>query len=356
MEKFEKMIECTVIGLSEKVDAYFKNGEYYNSKNLNLAISIYSALALKNNPNFLNEISLYNESSFISEIATKPVKLWFKNWNEDFINIIKKSNFYYLEELVYLRDGQIFEISEDCSDVYVDLEKDNLNAYEQRTFYNKIKEFTQEGYVKARLFVIKNPLISYKDYIEMKLDDVLSQIEFVYEKCSENSYVCKNCGWTMSFSGEQGSCCNPSCTKNNPKKAQLEKVQPNSFRLKKGVIKYISIPGKLEIEIEKYAKKNNCETELWCYKDAYDIGIKLSNGKYLAVDAKIYKNPYSLRNSIKNDNLGNLEFDEFYYVVPDENVKNKRDYCQICNEVLKDNVSCITFRELKKIIREANVL
>lgn len=354
---FTKMIMIIAFGLKEK-ESYGKRYTYSNQ--LMHGINIFAALAINYaNTDILKDM---NEADFIEKYASKPIEQWFEGWEDDFRNSICKYPLLHTKELIRLNDNNQFRITDECMDLLDTADDDLIKGIEQHEVYQKMSELSEQDYVMLRKFIIEHPICSQSDIRNVKLDNIQNRnigevLEAAYEKLPEDSYICPVCGWTMTFNGMQAYCCNHSCTCRKINKNDLKHIDPDGmYRLKHGVMRYISIPGRLELDIQKCAENLKFNTELWPEKDRYDIKIYISSDKFYAIDAKTYSRPYVLAGNIINDTyFDSINSDDLYYVVPDEVLSEYPDYCQICNEALKRNnmkSKCITFKQLKKKLRE----
>lgn len=64
-------------------------------------------------------------------------------------------------------------------------------------------------------------------------------------------------------------------------------------------MRYMCLPGQLELKIQKIAEKCGCGAELWPDRDKYDVKITLPDGQVWAIDAKTHRNPYMLKRALK---------------------------------------------------------
>ena len=79
-----------------------------------------------------------------------------------------------------------------------------------------MKELSQELYVDMRRFLIEHPLLSSLDRKEFLLShendsNCREIIGDAYEPLPADSYVCPNCGWTLSLISQQPICCHRDC-------------------------------------------------------------------------------------------------------------------------------------------------
>lgn len=77
------------------------------------------------------------------------------------------------------------------------------------------------------------------------------------------------------------------------------RFQDGNWRLRHGVMRYMCLPGQLELKIQKIAEKCGCGAELWPDRDKYDVKITLPDGQVWAIDAKTHRNPYMLKRALK---------------------------------------------------------
>ncbi len=352
--KFNKMLYAIAVGLYEKE----RCDKYVYSNHLMYGLNMLSALAVQNHQ--LQMLAELHESAFLEKYATRPVKEWFLGWDEVFFEKVSCFPLFQTDALITLDDGYSFHITEECSDLYKDAEDDLFKALEQRIVYHKMKELSEADYTAVRRFIIEHPVCTDKELRKFKrihpTKEIQDVIDMAYEAIPQESYLCPQCGWTMRFHGNQAKCCNFSCTAKHPVPEQLTLLDTfENKRLKHGVMRYICLPGKLELEIKQKAEKYGCKTILWPEKDRYDIQIMLPDGSIWAVDAKMYRNPYALANAIKADEaFETVAANKRFYVVPTK--REFPDYCDICNDVLKDKlVQCITDHELYQMLRKVKV-
>lgn len=352
--KFNKMLYAIAVGLYEKEHC---NAKYAYSNHLMYGLNMLSALAVQNHQ--LQVLTELHESAFLEKYATKPVKEWFHGWDEAFVEAISRFSLFQTDALITLDDGQSFHITEECSDLCKDTEDDMFKALEQRMVYEKMKELSEADYTAVRKFIVEHAVCTMQDLRKFKMSHSAQEISEIiamsYEDIPEGSYQCKVCGWTMQFHGNQAKCCNRSCTLHHPTPEQLDLLDASGKqRLKHGIMRYMCLPGKLELEIQHKAEECGCQTRLWPEKDRYDIQIMLSDGNVWVVDAKMYRNPHLLASAIKNDGVfETVPADKRFYVVSTQAMQEFPDYCDICNDVLKrKSVTCITECELYQMLRK----
>lgn len=362
IQVFEKMVVLIAAGLYEKEKGKMPDHYPYSNKLMH-GINIFAAQALlysKDPDIILNNL---HEAAFIETYATNPVSKWFSGWNSDFITCVRENSFWNTEALVTCYGAEKYRVTDDCVDLLNSQDDDLLNGMEQKTIYKMLMQMSQKDYAFFRKFLITHPVCSEQELRRTHIEypdnsEAMSVLNTAYEKIPAGCYRCPVCGWTLTFDGMQAYCCNFSCTCTKLKPDELESISEfGNFRLEHGAMRYIALPGRLELQIQEYAAKQGLQTELWPNKDQFDIGITFQNGAYWAVDAKTHSNPYRLKKEIEDDtNFRRVKADKKFYVIPNELQRERPDYCFICNDELEKahfDACCITFQELKALIKSS---
>lgn len=364
--RFEKMFTYVAFGLQEKLRRPNPE-EYKYGLLLRQGINMFSALAVKysgiKNEKLKEYLTSLNETDMLCDKFTRPVKEWFEGWDESALQNLQEYLFFDIGPIIRINETErSYELTEECYD-YLDSIETDLTAIDEHTVFELIKQISQNNqdyYVCIRKFIIEHPLLTEHErknfVLDFKNDQlVLALVACAYEEVPEETYHCPNCGWTLSFKGLQPICCHKDCIQVHITKDNCKIVEPDYiYRLKKGVMRYISYSGKAELEIADICKELNITFELWPELDRYDIKLIFPNGTCWGIDAKTYSNPYFLSKSIKNDSyFTNANIDKGYYVIPDKIVKRTGNYLKICNSALTDKkFECITFSGLKKLIKQ----
>lgn len=303
-----------------------------------------------------------DEASFLDKYACRSIADWFSDWDKEAIESLHLTEqpFYGFGSFIMWLDDNRYSYTDDCTEYLESLDNDILNGTEERILYEKMKELSQEQYTLIREFIIQHPLVSKDKLLNLKMEMTGSPIaadalNFAYEEWDGEAYRCPYCGWTMKV-GKYGPVCHSRhCTDITPVLTEDMKINQSKepLRLKKGIMRYFAMPGKLEIEIANYCRDLGLNPTLWPMMDTYDIEIKFPDGEIWEIDAKAYRNPIALKNKVSTDEAFNREgYDRGFYVIPSEYVKNIRNYTKIVNKVIKNKrVKCITSHTLKKEIK-----
>lgn len=347
------MLYAVIIGLQEKEQ---NTEQYPYSNKLAFGINTFAAMAYKAGKTDI--LKKLHETYFIREYASKPIKEWFNDWDENLIQEIKTHKLYSAGPMITVGDKNNFYITEEWSEICFTVENDLFNGLAQHRAYIKMTKLNQKEYVAIRKFLIEHPVSTERELRRIKMalnnnETVNEILKDAYESIPEGCYICPECGWTISFSGKQASCCNPSCKGIHRNKEELTPTNNSDLRLVRGIMRYICLPGKLELTIKEKSEKMGYVTELWPNIDQYDILLKSPSGITWAIDAKTHKDPNSLENSLRTDNTFlTVNADNKFYVIPHELLLDHPDYCEICNNALKrKNTKCITDKMLYKKLK-----
>lgn len=360
--KLKTAIGLIVTGLYEKEWKKIP-GEYYYSKRLIHGINIFQSLNYKyNRKNF--DFSSMHEQCFIEQYAMKPVCQWFEDWEGTDALHLESQFFYSMDALVEDSGFRTFHVNENCEDYIEYFEKDLIAGVEQRVVYEGLMFLEQMEYVALRKFLIEHPIVKAEELRVLKRkysqnDIALQVIGNAYEEIQEDCYVCKKCGWTLHKEVTGMRCQSRACTEEKYIRGELQRISGENgrMRLKRGVMKYIAFPGRLELEINQYCSSHKLQSALWPNMDTYDIQINFSDDEVWAIDAKAVKEPDFLREKIRQDGgFPAGDYTKAFYVIPNEYVDRRTDYVDVINEELRKmgekKVCCVSLRELKKRIRE----
>lgn len=351
--QFDRMLYAIAVGLYEKEQSTEK---YPYSNHLHYGLNMLAAMAVQHEQTEM--LQTLHETAFLTQYAVRPVKEWFAGWGDEVLHRLSAFALFETGALIEMEDRS-FTITEECADLCGNAESDLMNALVQNHVYRMMRGLTPEQYTAVRKFIVEHPVSTEREIRRFKMEQKIPEIRDIlvaaYETIPEESYRCPECGWTMQFHGKQALCCNQSCTAHHPDRSQMELLDTTGlYRLTHGVMRYMCLPGKLELAIQVKAEQYGCKTELWPELDAYDIRITLPGGRVWAVDAKTHRNPYTLADSIRNDSAFALApAEKRLYVIPAERLSVYGDYCQICQDALQGkDVTCITDRALYGMLRK----
>ena len=194
----------------------------------------------------------------------------------------------------------------------------------------------QQSYVAIREWMIRHPIVDQLEFLTFKQNHDLALgdvIEAAYEPVPRHfiqdgsALQCVHCGCPMYASPEPG-CTRPDCRKQNLPQGKPIPLPNEGRLLHPALLRFLMMPGRTELDLHDRLRKRGCEVSLWPGLDQYDLRVVLPNGRTFAVDVKDWKNPVLLSRSQKTE-LPTDHWDEFWYVFPDERVRQQRDYVNL---------------------------
>jgi hypothetical protein len=207
------------------------------------------------------------------------------------------------------------------------------------------KESSQKSYESFRRLLIERPVIKEFDLLKLMMD---SQELYILEKEIRSSYV--SCPTVHSLKGYFYCCsrCGSLLLKRNDGKLICEhdycratgyepgKKIPENERivsLKRGLRRYITLPGLAELRLEKKLKKLNLDVEMWPDFDSFDLRIEFPDKEVWAVDVKDWTNPFYLAHRVKPF-PNPSSWTKARFIFPDERKRQRSDYlrafCKSC--------------------------
>lgn len=304
-----------------------------------------------------------NETEAILHYFSKPLNEWPSAENHVFQKLILFAD--EEERLVHVYGDTYFYTTEWCKELADQCRKFNQDIMQQDVFI-KLRQVTEdEQYRFLRKFIIEHPIIDLKAKYDFERKGKMLGLESIYleefinvayEKLPENVLgECSHCGWTVMHNKfQERSCIDSRCKYETDGFIKIQNIEhPHmKMRLKSGVMKYICLPGKDELELVEYCNKKKVTAILWPEKDRYDIQINNRN-QILAIDVKSYYSPYALAFHIEENRIFNRlnENEQPILVIPDHRLR-KRGYIQIVQRVLPENIQCLSMKQVKRLITE----
>lgn len=248
---------------------------------------------------------------------------------------------------VILMDGE--DITDDV-DCYIianpDIAGESTQTLMKRVVRNCLARGDQGGYVLFRRWIIEHPVASRRELIEVRRKltdpDLRDLFDEAYEDVSTRHTAgsgvrtCRRCGWTLLEDVKRATwrCSLSRCR-------QLEGFLPSQHadlypsdsdvrRVRRGLARYTTLPGKLEMRLHKSLELiRGLTVELWPDCDAYDIGIEFPDGRRWAVDCKDARNPVWLAHHLNQSQIPTPRSeDRAFYVFPAYHRKLNPDYAR----------------------------
>lgn len=254
-----------------------------------------------------------------------------------------------------------YEMALDTADIEGELEqKVILEVKNEFKAYGK-----EEDYKNFRCYLIKNPISTREKLEEFilkhskynpKLKRIYARIYEFYEDIPEHYIsnntieVCNYCGWTIINKNKDKHCISNYCKANSGiEKSKIKAYSSNMVRIKRGVMRYISLPGIPEIDLMNKIKKMGIEVKLYPNFDEYDLEIKFNDCRW-AIDVKDYGNPYNLINKVKEFQPNSCE--KSFIVIPDKRQSLNKDYRFIIKAEEPQGFAYIIEKDLVKRVKE----
>lgn len=212
--------------------------------------------------------------------------------------------------------------------------------------HEKNPEQAQQDYVLLRSFLIENPYVTTaklrRNFGTGKARYLKAQdVGDLYKDCDRNKvcWNCDRCGPLIEKNGcLQG--CKPSfCNDHRKSLPYVNRIarKQGLRRVKQGIHLRVCLPGIHELHLfqqmqvlQQENPEQLCSVLLYPGLDRYDLQLQFGDETVWAIDVKDYRNPYQL--AAKLDSIygeGSLQYDEGFYVFPQQRVRGYDDYMQI---------------------------
>ncbi len=339
--KEEKEISFLAKGI---VELFKNNNKNYSKLNNDLkrAINILAAD---------NKVIIKDRSQMI-QVLSKPIESWY---GED--------AFYKNERLISngIPTDFCYEKVIDNQDVGAEIDQSIILEVK-----NEFKAYgKEEDYGEFRSFIIRNPII-----VKSKLDDFIvkssrynSKMKKIYARIFDfyedipNHYInnntieiCNYCGWTIINKCLDKHCISDYCKANQGiEKSKIKPYLKEMIRAKKGVMRYLVLPGIPELSIKAKIEKLGIKVILYPNFDQYDLEVVFDDCKW-ALDIKDYANPYNLVNQVTEFEPNSCE--KSFIVIPNKRFMLNKDYKYIINAENVKGFEYIIERDLMKKIKE----
>lgn len=254
-----------------------------------------------------------------------------------------------------------YEIAADRYDTEGELDQIKIiDVLKESSLFGK-----EEDYVDFRRFLIENPISSkdkIKKYIREKgryypeMQKTYSKLYEFYEEVPDRNHcggklkICSYCGWTLLEKKGSIRCVSNICRALGGVEKYKELCADGAeLRLKRGAMKFISLPGKPEIEIMRKIEKLGLKVRLWPEFDKYDLEIEFDNERW-AVDVKDYSNPHVLVGRIKEFPINDCQ--KAIVVVPRRRCLLDKSFKYVIDAENPEGFTFMTERALFKAIKE----
>lgn len=376
-ERFSEAAFLIASGLRKREELFSIDPHRYPyTHDLRFGIAKFAALHMQYASDDHTKLALLDslsESRFIRSYCTNDLVTWIDGWHPAAREALADEPRLEFGPLADV-GGDFFSITDDCEELLMSNGNGNLSDLHEHQVYSMLRASGQNGYTFGRAFLITHPILSYDELSCIRAGNLtaidigpLSQsdgydinpiwlhslIELAYESVPGNVRICPSCGWTMTLQQLQPICLSADCAKGIDAETYKKLPEPTlgALRLKRGVMRFIAKPGKLELEIAQRVHNVNLPFELWPQLDLCDIFISMPDGRTIAIDAKDHKNLDSLVRQIKKDPMKEaLQASTAIYVVPADTPAKR---LKAANTALEDAPGCLcmTPSQLTKLLK-----
>ncbi len=214
------------------------------------------------------------------------------------------------------------------SDVEADLSERRFMS----AVFNTCQTANSPGaYVIFRRLLIEHPVLTEFELIQQRNDHpelnlLTDHLKVAYEDAPldymfrGNFHCCPICGNLQQPTVQMDRllCEEERCRRQHATKpGQVIPAREHVLWLKRGLRRFITLPGLTEVRLERQLLKLKLQVDLWPDFDSYDLRIEFPDGKAWAVDVKDWANPFLLAMNVKNIPLS-PPLERGYFVFPNE--------------------------------------
>ena len=146
---------------------------------------------------------------------------------------------------------------------------------------SRVDPIYQHQYVMTRRHIISNPVVSEEQMMKLVVSGKLnSKIRRAYEPIPSNSirdgycYICEYCGDVLLWHQNSPICRNWKECQRKGKYAHKKKLPvKNLLRVKRGILFFVTLPGKYELELQQKLKEVSIDSE-WQQRSTSCCGSK----------------------------------------------------------------------------------
>ncbi|MBV9707911.1 MAG: hypothetical protein JO125_10950 [Chloroflexi bacterium] len=187
------------------------------------------------------------------------------------------------------------------------------------------------SYVTFRRLLIEHPVLTEFELLQQRNDHpelnlLTDHLKVAYEEAppdymlNDHFHCCPNCGNLLQPTVQMDRllCEEERCRwqlTTHPGRAIP--AREHVLWLKRGLRRFVTLPGLGEIRLEQRLLKLKLNVALWPEFDSYDLRVEFPDGKAWAVDVKDWANPFLLALYAKNIPL-HPPLERGYFVFPDE--------------------------------------
>lgn len=188
-----------------------------------------------------------------------------------------------------------------------------------------------QTYVTFRRLLIEHPVLTEFELIQQRNDHpelnlLTDHLKVAYEDApldymlNSQFHCCPNCGNLKqpTLQMDRLLCEEERCRSQiTTQPGRIIPAREHVLWLKRGLRRFVTLPGLAEIRLERRLLKMKLKVALWPEFDSYDLRIEFPDGKAWAVDVKDWANPFLLALHVKSIPLM-PPLEKGYFVFPNE--------------------------------------
>jgi REase associating with pPIWI_RE/pPIWI_RE three-gene island domain Y len=220
-----------------------------------------------------------------------------------------------------------------------DIEADLSERRFMSAVFNACQTTNSPGtYVTFRRLLIEHPVLTEFELIQQRndypeLNILTDHLKVAYDDAPLDYmlrgqfYCCPICGNLQQPTVQMDRllCEEERCRRQHMgKPGRVIPAREHVLWLKRGLRRFVTLPGLAEVRLEQQLLKLKLHVDLWPDFDSYDLRVEFPDGKAWAVDVKDWANPFLLALNVKNIPL-RPPLERGYFVFPDERA-SQADY------------------------------
>lgn len=260
-----------------------------------------------------------------------------------------------------LADRRVTDACIEIAEMGDDLEHDESLMKRVLEFCRLQGPELQPSYERFRSFVIEELVIpsiklldAYQEFPQV-MGDFLKQ---AYEEvpasclCDGKVYVCKHCGYTVTWQGDEPRCAWQQCPGDRDPNSTVAVPYSREqlVRLRPGLYRYVAIPGRAELAFYRQVKQLGLPVDLYPEFDRWDLRVHMPSGETWALDFKDWGRPYWLAEELKGKRC-DPEDARAIIVIPDRRVKEFPGYLNVLINCVGEECG-LEFRTVSGLIEE----
>jgi len=224
------------------------------------------------------------------------------------------------------------KVCEDLACVTGDIEADLSEKRFMNSIFNTCQAINSpETYVTFRRLLIEHPVITEFELLQQRNDHpelniLTDHLKIAYEDApldymmKGQFHCCPICGNLQqpTIQMDRLLCEEERCRRQYTNATgRVIPAREHVLWLKRGLRRFVTLPGLAEVRIEKSLLKLKLKVDMWPNFDSYDLRVEFPDGKVWAVDVKDWANPFLLAMRVKSIPL-TTDVEKAYFVFPDE--------------------------------------